>query len=147
MASFHRQLSSIERSLAAPPRNNGQPARVDPASRRTFDPGEPTSPPATSRLALRRRRQIFVGLLAGFFATLGCALWFGSSVTWLLHATVAALVICYVALLVRHHQRTAERVSKVRMLSSSPAAISTGRPQFARRPSVVVLTGGSAPSA
>lgn len=145
MTSFHRQLSSIERSLASPHRDNGQPARV--ADRPAFEPAAAISPPLASRMALRRRRQVFFGLVAAFFASLGGALWFGWAVTWLLHAGVAALLLAYVALLVRHHRRIAERVGKVRMLSSRPAAISTAHPQFARRPNVVVLTGGSAPSA
>lgn len=92
---------------------------------------------ASSRRALRRRRQIFFGLVLGFLASLSAALWFGSIAVWGVHAGALMLLAGYVSLLVRHHQRVVDRTAKVRRLT--PAA-GTGP----SRPAVVVLSGGSA---
>lgn len=117
---------------AAVPLGNG-PVRVV-ANRENHISGALTS---SSRLALRRRRQIFFVLMLGFLASLGSALWFGSLTAWGVHAGVAMLLSGYVSLLVRHHQRTVDRSAKVRRLA--PAA--GRRPS---RPAVVVLSGGTA---
>jgi hypothetical protein len=142
VASFHYQLSSIERSLAAPygkltHSGGGSPSRA--------------VPQRPSRRALRRRRQIFFGLLAGFFVSLAAAVSLASGVAWLVHAGIGVVFVGYVALLVRHQQRVMERSVKVRHLS--PAMASTLSPvpssqgEYSRRPNVVVLGGGSIPSA
>jgi hypothetical protein len=141
VASFNRQLSSIERSLAGPYEDlidsAGSPARAV------------TQRP--SRRALRRRRQIFFGLLAGFFGSLAVALWLGSGVAWLVHAGTGTAFVAYVALLVRHQQRVMERSAKVRHIPPAIASTLSQAPsshrQYARRPNVVVLGGGSVPSA
>lgn len=141
VASFHRQLSSIERSLAAPYEELGDGAGPVPRA--------VTQRP--SRKALRRRRQIFFGLLAGFFGSLALALWLGSGVAWLVHAGIAVAFMGYVALLVRHQQRVMERSAKVRHISPTIASTLSPLPgsdrQYSRRPNVVVLGGGSVPSA
>jgi hypothetical protein len=141
VASFHRQLSSIERSLTAPYGDLGDIA----------GPAHRAATRRPSRVALRRRRQVFFGLLAGFFGSLGTALWSGSVVTWVLHAGIAVAFLGYVALLVRHQQRLMERSAKLRHIS--PAVTSTLSPvpsskrHYSRRPNVVVLGGSSVPSA
>lgn len=145
VASFNRQLSSIERSLAVPDgevrdglRSRDEAGIVPPA---------PAPTRRASRLALRRRRQMFFGLLAAFFVSLGVAIWFGSSITWLAHGSIAVLFLGYMVLLVRHHRRTVERVTKVRQLSPRLSPITGGTRRYVRRPSVVVLGGDSVPSA
>lgn len=87
-----------------------------------------------SRSALRRRRQIFFFLLLGVVASLGVVLALRTAGAVYVHVGALVLFTTYVTLLVRHHQRATERVSKVRYLS----------PIRAPRPAVVVLRSGTA---
>lgn len=89
---------------------------------------------AVSRSALRRRRQIFFFLLLGVVASLGVVLALRTATAVYVHVGALVLFTTYVTLLVRHHQRATERVSKVRYLS----------PIRAPRPAVVVLRSGTA---
>jgi hypothetical protein len=89
---------------------------------------------AVSRSALRRRRQIFFLLLLGVVASLGVVLALRTATAVYVHVGALVLFTTYVTLLVRHHQRATERVSKVRYLS----------PIRAPRPAVVVLRSGTA---
>jgi hypothetical protein len=86
-----------------------------------------------SRTALRRRRRIFSGLFGGLLTSLGAAALTGTATAWGLHAAFTLLFVTYTALLVRHHQRVVEQVTKVRYIS----------PIRAPRPAVVVLRSGT----
>jgi hypothetical protein len=90
----------------------------------------------SSRLALRRRRQVFFGLLAAVAGTLGAAVVQSTMTAWALHAGVALLFVVYVGLLVSHHRRVVEQVAKVRYLEP-PQQVR------AQRPAVVVLRSGT----
>jgi hypothetical protein len=87
-----------------------------------------------SRAALRRRRQVFFLLLTAVAASLGALLALRTATAVYVHVGALVLFTTYVTLLVRHHQRATERVSKVRYLS----------PIRAPRPAVVVLRSGTA---
>ena len=87
-----------------------------------------------SRTALRRRRQIFFFLLSAAVVTLGVVVGLRTATAVYVHIGALVLFTTYVTLLVRHHQRATERVSKVRYLS----------PIRAPRPAVVVLRSGTA---
>lgn len=94
-----------------------------------------TAPPG-SRVALRRRRQVFFGLLAAVAASLGAAVVQATMTAWALHAGIALLFVVYVGLLVRHHRRVVEQVAKVRYLEAP-------QPARVHRPAVVVLRSGT----
>jgi len=95
-------------------------------------PGRPDS--GVSRSALRRRRQIFFCLLTAVVGSLVVLLALRTATAVYVHVGALVLFTTYVTLLVRHHQRATERVSKVRYLS----------PIRAPRPAVVVLRSGTA---
>ena len=127
------------------PVERGLAGRVDPvgasvAARRVGGPGRGSaSAPSSaqrlaSRTALRRRRRIFSGLLGGLLTSLAAAALTGTAMAWSVHAAITLLFVTYIALLVRHHQRVVEQVTKVRYIS----------PIRAPRPAVVVLRSGTA---
>jgi uncharacterized membrane protein YfcA len=87
-----------------------------------------------SRRALRRRRQVFFLLLSAVVGSLGALLLLRTGEAVVVHAGSLVLFTGYVTLLVRHHQRALEQVTKVRYLS----------PIRAPRPAVVVLRSGTA---
>jgi hypothetical protein len=133
---FDADGNPVERGLAG---------RVDPvgasvAARRVGGPGRGSaSAPSSaqrlaSRTALRRRRRIFSGLLGGLLTSLAAAALTGTAMAWSVHAAITLLFVTYIALLVRHHQRVVEQVTKVRYIS----------PIRAPRPAVVVLRSGTA---
>jgi hypothetical protein len=100
------------------------------------DPAGPAGAgvPRVSRQALRRRRQIFFGLLFAVAVSLVGAVITRDVTGWVAHGAAVLLFVGYIGLLVRHHQRAAEQVAKVRYLSPIRAA----------RPAVVVLRSGTA---
>lgn len=87
-----------------------------------------------SRTALRRRRQIFFFLLSAVVLSLVALVALRSVSAVAVHGASLVMFTTYVTLLVRHHQRATERVSKVRYLS----------PIREPRPAVVVLRSGTA---
>jgi hypothetical protein len=115
--------ASLQRASVAQLRPRPQPLR--PSSVSTF------AARTANRAALHRRRQVFFLLLVGVASSMGAAVMVQSVVSWAVHGAVAALFVGYVSLLVRHHQRAADRAVKVRYLT----------PTRAPRPAVVVLHG------
>lgn len=152
MASFHRRLASIESiERTAPPRyayadgmyvDAPDLERAESAGHSISigtDDDDPEGPagvgvPRVSRRALRRRRQVFFGLLVAVVGSMVAAVTSGTVTVWAVHGSTALLFVSYVALLVRHHQRVAEQVAKVRYLAPIRVA----------RPAVVVLRSGTA---
>lgn len=156
MASFHKRLWQLEQLEQAPyassavhgghSRHHGGSA--DPAEHdfvgedHDDDDDDDGLPGATggaagsgvSRAALRRRRQVFFCLLAAVVVSLGVLVGLRSAMALYVHSGSLVLFTGYVTLLVRHHQRATEQVSKVRYLS----------PIRAPRPAVVVLRSGTA---
>ncbi|HLM64521.1 MAG TPA: hypothetical protein VK306_09520 [Acidimicrobiales bacterium] len=95
------------------------------------------SPPEAARsqaLAYRRRRRVVAVLVASVAITLSWALVLGATGLWITHALADALLVTYLALLVRRQRRTSERLRKVHYLA----------PIEAPRPAVVVLRSGAA---
>jgi hypothetical protein len=92
--------------------------------------------PHGSRTALRRRRQIFFGLLAAVAGSLAVVVVQSTPTTWAVHAGVWLLFSLYVALLVLHHRRVVEQTNKVRFLPPV-------EPVRVQRPAVVVLRSGT----
>jgi hypothetical protein len=156
MASFHRRLASIEsiERTAVPRYTYAGGMDVDaPELRDLRDPrdlrlaatvghdddDDPAGPagagvPRVSRRALRRRRQIFFSLMVTVVSSLGAAVVTGDVTAWIAHSASVLMFVSYIGLLVRHHQRVAEQVAKVRYLSPIRTA----------RPAVVVLRSGTA---
>jgi hypothetical protein len=129
IGSFRRQLRVLERAA---------PTVIDPAHRMRdgargalFGPVAIASPfryqmaqtPSMAALhrrqMMKRRRDIFFGLVLGVFGSLGLGVIPGLRVMWLLAACLVVVLGGYVALLVALRTQAAERESKVRFL---PAA-------------------------
>jgi hypothetical protein len=143
MATFHRRLASLERTAMPQATYAGwmdvDPPGLHPAEGAAYDDDDPSGPAGAgvarvSRRALRRRRQVFFGLLFAVAVTLGAAVATGDGTAWAGHGVTLLLFVGYIGLLVRHHQRVSEQVAKVRYLP----------PIRAPRPAVVVLRSGSA---
>ena len=132
MASFHRRLWQLEQLEP----EHLYPSSLDDAYEPDFDDDTPGGVPSTgvSRVALRRRRQVFFFLLFAVVVSLGAVVGLRSVTAVAVHVGSLVLFTSYVTLLVRHHQRAAEQTSKVRYLS----------PIRAPRPAVVVLRSGTA---
>jgi hypothetical protein len=133
IGSFRRQLRVLERT---------SPTVIDPAHRlRDGVPGmlfgpvvapgaarrplaqTPSMAAANRRQVLKRRRDIFFGLVLGVVGSLGLGLVPGLQVMWLLGAFLAVVLAAYMALLVSLRNQAAERATKVRFL---PAAVPSG---------------------
>jgi hypothetical protein len=144
MASFHRRLATIERTAAVghtyaewmdvdpPGLHPGEGAGYDDDEDPLGPAGAPV--PRVSLQALRRRRQVFFGLLFAVVVTLAAAVATGDVTAWVGHGVTVLMFGSYIGLLVRHHRRVNEQVAKVRYLS----------PIRAPRPAVVVLRSGTA---
>jgi hypothetical protein len=130
MASFHRrlwQLEQLEQSSFTSDLDDRVGYDADDTSGGIGGTG-------VSRTALRRRRQVFFFLLSAVVASLGVLVVLRTMTVVYVHAASLLVFTSYVTLLVRHHQRATEQVSKVRYLS----------PIRAPRPAVVVLRSGTA---
>jgi hypothetical protein len=152
MASFHRRLWQLEQletdhagsALPLPPRrlhpvgDDGDGDGSDSYEPAGFDDDDDTpggvSSAGVSRQALRRRRQVFFFLAFAVVGSLGAVVGLRTVTAIYVHIGALVLFTGYVTLLVRHHQRVAERDSKVRYLS----------PIREPRPAVVVLRSGTA---
>lgn len=86
----------------------------------------PTSYPSRRRQAQKRRRDVFVALLAGAVGSFLLAMIPGVSVMWSVQVLFDVLLVAYVALLVRLRSMAAERAVK---LSFMPKQRTTNRPR------------------
>ena len=159
ISAFRRQLAVLRRARPGSPRGasdwSGARAPIAPISRPTVRPGPPVASLAAHRAqlssrgpglanprafaaaglrsprsrALRRRRDILVGLLATAAATLVLGVLPGLRVMLMVHLVVDGLLIAYVALLIRQRTLAAEREMKVRFLPG-PGVM---EPAFLRR--------------
>lgn len=142
ISAFRRQLAVLRRARPGSPRGGSDwSAARAPISRPTVRPGPPIASLAVHRAqlngragsanprafaaaglrsprsrALRRRRDILVGLLATAAATLVLGVLPGLRVMLMAHLVVDVLLIAYVALLIRQRTLAAEREMKVRFL-------------------------------
>lgn len=132
ISSFRRQLSVLERATpggaassvtpirrpmpAPPPAPPIGPAYARPA--RTRAPRPMTS----RRMARKRRRDIFSGLLVLMATTLLLSFLPGFQVLRTVHVVLDVLFVAYVALLVRAQRLAVEREMKVHYLPGSMAA-------------------------
>lgn len=130
ISTFRNQLSVLERRAAMV-----QPGAVAGAPGRAYAPAPVRTPARLARMeAKKRRRDILVTLLAAAGLTLLLGLLAPSVL--LLHLLIDALLVAYVALLVRQRRLVEERSAKVRYLSTArrPApAVPVGHPQLALR--------------
>jgi hypothetical protein len=128
ISSFRRQLSVLERTT---------PGAIPGATPLRRPPPAPVAPPApyvhpaiarrqraiaAKRLARKRRRDIFTGLLVLMVATLGLSFVPSLQVLRTVHLVLDVLFVAYVALLVRVQRVAAEREMKVHYLPGSVAA-------------------------
>lgn len=151
MASFHKRLWQLEQLDQSVPASvlrtapfglsSGDGVGAVAEAHEIDDPtGSDDDDPAggmsggISRQALRRRRQVFFLLLLAVVGSLGALVLLRTAEAVVVHGGSLVLFTGYVTLLVRHHQRALEQVSKVRYLS----------PIRAPRPAVVVLRSGTA---
>ena len=74
----------------------------------------------------RRRRDIFVGMLAAMVTSLVLGFVPSLRILWVVHLLVDAMFVTYVALLVQMRNKAAEREMKVRFL---PQHLGTRRPE------------------
>ena len=126
---FRRQLHVLARtSPTAPGRSNLHhlaPGRVVPI--RAAVPGRPVAGPATplrlgrSRQTIKRRRDVFVGLLVAMAGSLVLGVLPPLRALWALHVVIDVLFVAYVAALVYLRNLAAERELKVRFLPPTAA--------------------------
>ncbi|HEX9991392.1 MAG TPA: hypothetical protein VGB14_00550 [Acidimicrobiales bacterium] len=124
ISSFRQQLSVLERTTpGATPLRRPVPAPVAPP--------QPYIHPAVARrrrvvssrrLARKRRRDIFTGLLVLMVATLALSFVPGLQMLRTVHFVLDALFVAYIALLVRAQRLAAEREMKVHYLPGTVAA-------------------------
>ena len=124
IASFRNQLHVLERTT---PGYQARPVARRAAACPTRDGMRPVAPvPLAARPnraqaayrrseARRRRRDIFVTLLAAAVLTFGAAVVMGGPV-WGLHLVIDVLFVGYIGMLIKLQQETAEREMKVRYL-------------------------------
>ena len=121
ITAFRRRLSVLERTGPVGSRRVPMMAhRSDvhgyvPAARRTAPRTAMSAMSARARTQ-RRRRDIFVGMLAAMGASLLLGLIPALRILWVVHALVDGLFITYVALLVHMRNQAAEKEMKVRFL-------------------------------
>lgn len=118
---FRRQLRTLART---------SPAGYGPPMRAVGGPLRPVAPPrgpaprataglARSRRAVKRRRDIFVGLLVAMAGSLVLGFLPQLRALWAVHVVVDLLFAAYVALLVHLRNLAAEREMKVRFLPTA----------------------------
>jgi hypothetical protein len=78
---------------------------------------------ATSKRSVKRRRDIFVGLLVAMVGSLVLGFLPPLRALWALHVVIDVLFAAYVGLLVYLRNLAAEREMKVRFLPAPPAAL------------------------
>lgn len=116
---FRQQLAVLQRA--------GDPFAAGPSGRRPLP-----RPNGMTRLeATRRRRDVFLTLLAASALTLLLALVAGGAV-WLLHLTVDALLLGFTALLMERQQRRLEAQAKVRRLPTERRRPAAAQPALLR---------------
>ncbi len=142
IATFRSQLSVLERttpggrtsSLARLDVGRYDPPRyVPPAARR---PAGVVRTPSTAALrraeARRRRRDVFLTLLAAVVVTLPLAVLLGGS-AWILQGAIDVCFLAYVALLVSVQQQSIDREDKVRYLDLDAPRRTAPEPQLLLR--------------
>ena len=115
-ATINRSGAAVTSLAAHRAQAAGRPPR--PLNTRAFAAAGLPSP--RSR-ALRRRRDVLVGLLVTAGVTLGLGLILGLPTMLLAHVAVDVLLVAYVALLIRQRTLAAEREMKVRFLPGPQA--------------------------
>ena len=126
ISDFRRQLRTLARTSPA----GSLPVGVTPMRRPIGQPAGPLlgvakpSGLARSRRAVKRRREVFVGLLVAMGASLVLGMHPALRAAWALHVALDVLFVAYVGMLVYLRNLAAERDMKVRFLptaaSSSP---------------------------
>lgn len=132
ISSFRQQLSVLERTTpGATPLRRPAPAPVAPPAP-YIHPAVARRRRAVSsrRLARKRRRDIFTGLLVLMGATLALSFVPALEVLRTVHFVLDALFVAYVGLLVRAQRLAAEREMKVHYL---PGTVATGEPALLLR--------------
>jgi len=137
IGSFRHQLRVLERT---------SPTVIDPAHRLVDAPAPlrlplagagmarsiastPATAAARRRQTLKRRRDVFYGLVLGVVGSLVLGLIPGLGVMWLLAGVLLAALAIYVAFLLQLRTQAAERATKVRFLPEP----STPEPAFLLR--------------
>lgn len=123
ISDFRRQLRVLGRTS---PAGFSGGVVVPMRGRTAFAPG-PAAAPAPLRLAadrrsVKRRRDVFVGLLAAMGGSLVLGVLPPLRVLWAVHVVVDVLFVLYVGALVYLRNLSAEREMKVRFLPPGPMA-------------------------
>jgi hypothetical protein len=134
VGTFRRHLTVLERAAPATVapanrlRSSPVAGRSIPAYRPAASAMRRPSPanPSRRRQAQKRRRDVFIALLAGTVGSFLLAMIPGVSVMWSVQVLFDVLLVAYIALLVRLRSMTAERAVK---LSFMPKQRATNRPR------------------
>lgn len=125
IATFRSQLSVLERTTPGGSRSSlarldvgryEPPAYVPPVSRRSGQRGAPSQVAMRRSEVRRRRRDVFLTLLAAVAVTFALAVVIGGSFAWTLQLVVDAGFAAYVAMLVMIQQQAVDRDQKVRYI-------------------------------
>jgi len=129
ISSFSHHLSVLERTSPARPgrsdamrQSSGRPAPIFPSANYS-----PPRPPMSLSAARRRRRNVLYLLMGMALATLILTPFMGRSMV-LLHVLSDALLVAYLALLVRGQRLVTERRNKVRYLPAASPMVA--EPQY-----------------
>jgi hypothetical protein len=114
IATFRNQLNVLERTTPAFRAGVGSRPVAPAAARAMRRPGQSAAAYRRAE-ARRRRRDVFVTLLAAVGVTFVGALLMGG-VAWTIHVVVDVLFAGYVGMLLKIQQQAAEREAKVRYL-------------------------------
>lgn len=112
---FSQSLGVIGRTGGYSASRAVPPIPQSPSARHRAPGGRPTGPAVMSP-AQRRRRDVLLTLGAAVVVTLLAAVITGSTAVWVAQVVTDALLVTYVALLVRRRTLAAERSAKVRYL-------------------------------
>jgi hypothetical protein len=136
ITAFHHRLTVLERT--GPVGTRRVPMLGHRPEARGFVPIARRPAPRTTQVAAmssrartqRRRRDIFVGMLAAMVTSLVLGFVPSLRILWVVHVLVDAMFVTYVALLVHMRNQAAEREMKVRFLpqhlgtrTAEPAAL------------------------
>lgn len=137
ISDFRRQLHVLARTSPAaqyghavggPAAGRVVPMRTVPSTARPIGARHPLAAPSSrgavrlgrSRQSVKRRRDIFVGLLVAMAGSLVLGLLPPLRILWTIHVVLDVLFVAYVAALIYLRNLAAEREMKIRFLPSAP---------------------------
>ena len=121
ISDFRRQLRVLARTSPAYVPGRPMAMQMQVPVRRVQQPVTPRL--VRSRAAVKRRRDVFVGLLVGMGASLVLGFLPPLRALWAVHVVVDVLFLAYLAMLIYARNLAAERDMKVRFLPSAAGRV------------------------